>query len=891
MGKSRLISEFHQAIQLDTGPAPQWLEGHSQSYETSVPFAPFIHLFHRYFNLQPDANAQDQYNQLVVGLRPCFAARTEEVAPFFASLLDIPLQGEAADRTKYLPPPQLRGQIFTQIAELLNQLAKSGPVVLYLDDLHWSDPTSIDLLQSLLPLTDQSPLMILTAFRPRREEVSWGFHEQAQREYSHRYQAVSLNPLDAAHARELVSNLLKIDELPENVRAKILERSEGNPFFVEEIIRSLIDNKLVVMVADHWQVTREIKHIDLPDTLAGVITARLDRLDDTTKHLLQAASVLGREFAVDILSEIVETPAQLDAGLVELQRRELVREKSRTPRRTYTFKHVLTQEAAYNSILLGNRRVFHRLAAEALIRHIPEAAAEIARHLLDARQMNQAMPYLVEAGERAARAYSTGEASEYFRQVLAKKDIISDLALLRRAYEGLGGTLAFANRIDEALEIYKEMLELAESHADIAMQISALNKTASVTALHMGEFQQADRLLIQADNLTRQYNEKSGVAETNLLRCQMCTAQADFENVVKHMDEVIQVGQEMGSKEYIALGLEHVATSLVYMMEFEESRRRAAEGLEMARIVEDRAHEAWLLSLAIPINHMHAGNPEAAVTALKQGLEIATLIGDLGTQAVSAYLLAEIARGRGEYERALEYGQRALSAGMPLEQYQPFFLVPALGVMGSIYLDLGPQFSDKIAEFHLHALHLLESPNAGITGAVAWADLGHCALTLGDLTIAEQVLDKGINFPSIFSFLERPRHLSGVAWLACARGDFDKAKRLADEAQRYVEDHSLRYHGPLTSLIQGKVYLASGDLESGLVVLEQAREEAQELGMRPLIWQAHAAAVDGLVAAGRLEEAEVERQAAEGMVIEIANHIADLELRDTYLRNALRSIH
>lgn len=891
LGKSRLAAEFRKQLDGTTSEGLQWLEGRTLSYDATVPFVSFTNLLSSYFDLQSAESDRMRYRQLTSRITALFGERGEEVAPFVASMLGLPVEGDAAERVRFLSPQQLRAGIFAQAGRLLERVAAIGPTVLYLDDLHWADPTSIELLLSLLPLVERCPLLVLAAFRPRRQERSWEFHAHAEREFSHRYQALQLAPLDHAQARQLVSSLLQIDDLPEKVRQKILDKSEGNPFFVEEVIRSLLDNRLVVRVDDRWVATREIETIELPDTLVGVITARLDRLEDSTRHILQTASVLGREFSADILAAIVETPEILEDCLVELQRRELVREKARFPQRLYSFKHVLTQEAAYGSILLSSRRELHRRAAGALIEFSPEAAADIARHLLEARQAARAVPYLVLAGEAAARAYANGEAQDFFKQVLAHQQVVGDLSLLQRAYEGLGNTLVFTSEIEQALNTFHDMEAQADLSGSTSMKISALNNLASITGLHLGQFQPAELLLQQAEQLSRRSNELSAIPFTNLIRCQMCTAQGDFENVVKFMGDVVAIGRQLNRPAYIAQGLEHVASSLVYMLQFDEARRRAEEGLAVAREIGDREHEAWLLSMAIPLIELHAGNPQAAVEALEQGLRIGTKIGSLEAEGIAAYMLADIARRRGEYELALSCGHRSLEVMLPAEEYLPFFLVPVLGCLGSIYQEISPQFVDEIGRFHLHALRLLESPFAAMTGAVAWADLGFCAIAMGDRQLAGQVLQKGLSTPNTWSQLERPRHLAGLAWLASDRGEHAQAIRLAEESLAYVQQHALRYHQPLVLFVSGKVLAAGGQLEAGMACLEQSLEGARHFNFRPLIVSAHTAAAQALAAAGRLEQADIQRHAARQMVAEIAGLFEKPDLREIYLRSALGNTH
>jgi class 3 adenylate cyclase/tetratricopeptide (TPR) repeat protein len=891
LGKSRLITEFSRALLADSEAHPTWLEGRSLSYETGIPFAAFIDLFKAFFGYDPGDSKAAKYERVESRCESLFPGRGQEIAPFFGTLLGLQLTGEAAERVRYIEPPRLRGIIFAQTASLLEALmvgeadsqATVRPAILFLDDLHWADPTSLDLLQSLLPLTDRLPLMVITAFRPRRMEPSWGFHEYATREYSHRYQMISLAPLDGGQSSELVANLLAVEDLPKKTRQMIMEKSEGNPFFIEEIIRSMLDRGLIVQENSHWRATQEIERIDFPGTLNGVITARLDRLEDSARLILQSAAVLGREFSLEVLSELVDAPEMVEQTLTELQRRELVREKSRFPEPRFAFKHVLTQEAAYDSILLSNRRELHRMAADSLAKRHPEAAAEIARHLLEARQVGRAVPYLVQAGDLAARAYAITEAIHNYQKAIDHLDTVDDPDLVRRAYEGLGSVLLFSNQIPEALQTYQDLLAIGEAKAHMATRLSAMNKLAGVYALRMGDFQKGEALLAQVNSLSRQQDDKSAIPEASLIHCQICTARADFKSVVDTMAEVVALGKEMSNREYVMLGLEHVATSLVYMIQFDQALIKAEEGLRVARELGDQEHEAWMLAMPIAMCHIRNGDFTAARDALQEGLQIGRKIGSLFPQITAAYLLGELDRWQGEYESALSHGQLSLEAALPMEFIAPFMLVLALGSLGIAYLEISPKFTDKIAEFHLHALHLLESPMGAMGGGTAWSDLGLCALALGDLKTAEACIEKGLNYPNLFMYLERPRQLAGAALLSSTKGDHSRAVKRAEEACREAGKSAMRHFTPFTSLVLGQVLVARGDYKAGLAVLEQAEAEARSLGMRPIQFQAYREMGRALDRLGQADDAEAKRSEAMAVKDEIANLFEDQELRQAYL--------
>jgi tetratricopeptide (TPR) repeat protein len=193
------------------------------------------------------------------------------------------------------------------------------------------------------------------------------------------------------------------------------------------------------------------------------------------------------------------------------------------------------------------------------------------------------MPYLVAAGRGAARAFASAEAMAFYERALALLPETGDLVQARLAYEGLGGMLAASGRIPEALATYEAMLAAAEAGGDRPMQVSALNKIAATYALHMGQFQAAEAYLRRAERLGKAERDASGVAELSIIRCQMCTAMADFDGVIRYMGEVLQLGEELGEQKHIALALEHVSSSLMLMARFDEAWEKVQEALAVQR--------------------------------------------------------------------------------------------------------------------------------------------------------------------------------------------------------------------------------------------------------------------------------------------------------------------
>jgi class 3 adenylate cyclase/tetratricopeptide (TPR) repeat protein len=880
LGKSRLVTE------LRTSPTPVaggkakllWLEGRSLSYETSAPYAPFIDLFGRYLDLQADKQRYDTIKSRVTAVAP---QQVAEIAPFLATLLNVEPSGVDSERIRYLEPPQLRDGVFQAVVQIVELLASEQPVILVLDDVHWIDPTSLELLQELLPITERAMLMIVALFRPRRQEPSWRFHEHAGRDFGRRYKSIALQQLDGGYAQELIENLLHVEDLPERVRNMILDKAEGNPFFMEEVIRSLLDAGLIVNEDGRWRAVKEIEKTTVPDTLAAVITTRLDRLDEESRQVLQTASVIGRDFPFNTLSEIHEPAEVVDPSLISLQRRELIRERSL---REYTFKHALTQETVYASLLLKARRQLHLRVAECLETNTPKPVADIARHYLEARQPERALPYLIDAGDNAARAYSTPEAIAYYKQALGVAETTDNLLLARRAFEGLGGAYTFANDVPAAVETYQVMLARAEEQEDVPMQVSALNKLSFVTAMRMGQFEQADGYLAEADRRARTDEDKAGLSEMSIIRCMMCTAVADFEGVVRYMDEAVALGKDLDEQTQMVMGLAHIASSQLFMLQFEEAWGSAQEGLALSREIGDLEHEAEILGLTAPLYHVRNGDFEAAQEAAETGIEIARRIGALAPEEFGLRNLALIAQQRGEYETAINTLRQFRDVAQKRDSV--WSVVEALCETASAYLDISPAFIDRITGYHDEALELLEHPAGAMMGASAWAELGYCMQTIGNLDEASELFEKGLTIPTITGNLERPRLLIGSALLALSRNDTAGAERLLGEARALIQQHSLENNYPLLLNAEAKLRQASGDLEEALALLSRAEELAREMGLRPLVWRSSAAAAAILNELGRESEAEEKRRSAQVMIEEIAGLFEDPSLSQKFLDNA-----
>ena len=311
IGKSRLLAEFRRWVTDDArgdaeaGAPGTWLEGRCVSYGRNLPYHLLQDLVR--FTLQiPFAESETEAR---AGLDRELAALLQEdardTAPFLAHLLALPLHPEEADRA-LLDPETMQGRYIASIHRVVRALSNRGPVVLICEDLHWADPASVVSMGQLLPLAAQHPVFFIAALRADADSPGWRLVTEGREQLGERLVEMHLQPLSDTDSRDLVSNLLEIESLPDHVRESILERAEGNPFFVEEVIRMLIERGVIQRHDDQWVATAEVSSVEIPETLHGLLLARIDQLPDDAKRSLRVASVIGRQFPVRVLERVVE---------------------------------------------------------------------------------------------------------------------------------------------------------------------------------------------------------------------------------------------------------------------------------------------------------------------------------------------------------------------------------------------------------------------------------------------------------------------------------------------------------------------------------------------------------------------------------------------------------
>ena len=313
LGKTRLISEWKTRVlssapedSSDRSPGVGWAEGRCLSYGQELAYHLLLDLLRSLLEVPPSAGQAELRSSLSKLTNEFFSAPDSDVYTFLGHLLSVQLEPKALERISQLDPQVLQRHYLAAMEQLLRAISSRQPLVLVLEDIHWADSSSVELLVKLLNLIYDIPLLFCFITRPEREAPGWKLVAAARDIMGESLTELTLKPLSEADSRQLVRNLLEIESLPEHIRSLILAKAEGNPFFVEEVIRMLIDRSAIVKQDGAWAATREIAAVDIPDTLQGLLLARIDRLPEDTRYILRVASVIGRQFPSSVLERVLQ---------------------------------------------------------------------------------------------------------------------------------------------------------------------------------------------------------------------------------------------------------------------------------------------------------------------------------------------------------------------------------------------------------------------------------------------------------------------------------------------------------------------------------------------------------------------------------------------------------
>ncbi len=415
IGKTRLVRDVVRAADGRIGV----LEGHGASYASGFPLWPVRDLLRGWLDMPVAAGEAQVRLELKARLAELFGEPGERYV-FLASVLGLrPESDGAGDLIGELSRENVQERTVEALSGLFAAIAERRPLLVVLDDLHWADAATLALVEGLLEVTESASVGLALLYRSERDSGAWRLAERARQRFPHRFQEVELRALPADAAARLADEAAR-GTLPGELGELLVERSGGNPFFVEEAVHDLLERDVLERNGDGFVLRVDAAQVAVPVAVTSALQARLDRLGPEARQVVSIAAVIGRRFGVDLLGRVLPADT-VRAGLVELLRAELIAEQRRRPVPEYRFRHGLVQEVAYGSLLEADRRAAHGQVADALEAiaaesDTPTPAPVLARHLAEADLPERAANALIAAGDLARAIWATDEAVAHYRE-------------------------------------------------------------------------------------------------------------------------------------------------------------------------------------------------------------------------------------------------------------------------------------------------------------------------------------------------------------------------------------------------------------------------------------------------------------------------------------------
>jgi len=727
LGKTRLLEEVR--IEWEALGGGPWSESRAQSYGGATPY-----LLHRQSIFDACGVRSDDPPAVVRERVETAFTRVGQDAEAIATLgwmLGISPEGQQ-------PPPAelLRERIVRTTRDLIRSRSTEGPSVITYDDLHWGDPASVDLIGEILVTAEDSPILFIWTMRPERESAAWRLKERAERDYPHLYHELTVAPLDTDACRLLLEALMPGARLPETLVTQVLDRAEGNPLFVEELVRAM-EEQGVVRREGETVVAGRTGDLRLPETVQGIVAARIDRLDPASRKTLQLASVIGRTFDYDVLKSIDDADG-LDRRLIGLQRSELIRELQREPDRKFAFRHALTQEAAYESLLQRRRRDVHRIVAEILELKYQarqeEFAGIIGRHFADAEDP-RAVGYLRIAGDRALSVYALADALENYRAAMALTSKPTEPELVTAVALGLGRVQEYQGDYGDALATYEALEQQARDRGSPSMEAAGLTQRIIIlaTPTDRRDLPAAAQLLERARPLAQQGDPRVQ-ARLAWAHMQVATWSGNGDEAIAAGKEAVRIAREHGLRDVLALALNDLGRAIMSTGLTADALAPQLEAIALLRELDDKP----MLADALGARAMLALSDQDLETAITATTEQRALADEIHNDWSRSFADMNAARARseaGDFNAGIELFQSGVTYGD-----RAGFMVAQVGLraeLAKLYWEAGDQ-PRAVEQLHA-ALRVAEQKGSELlvwpAGQGVWL-----ALESGDRSAAEEWL-------------------------------------------------------------------------------------------------------------------------------------------------------
>jgi predicted ATPase len=835
IGKSRLLLELRRRV----ADGAAWQEGHCLSFGKAMAFHPLVDLLQRQFGVE-EGDAEAAIAAKIERGVTAVGAAVGPVAPYLRALLSVD-PGDADVRA--MSPAQRRGETLEALRRLLVHAADQRPQVLVIEDLHWIDGASEQFLTALVDSVPALRVLLIFTYRP-------GYASPfGERTYFTRVVPAALSADDSAR---MAAAVLATDALPAELRALVAAKAEGNPFYVEELIKSFEETGVLRRKDGGYELARPVTELSVPGTIHDVIAARIDRLEEAPKRTLQLASVIGREFTRRLVDRLAEIRERNDDLLRELTTLELIHERRLYPELAYMFKHALTQDVAYASLLVQRRKELHGLIGLAIEELYPDRLPEhyemLAHHFSLAEDWERALDYLLKAAGKASQAFGLRQAIDLYGEALEAARRLGDrvpdatLMFIRRARADLYFGIGDFDRSRAEAEV---LVELARRVQDRPAEAGALVQIANAFQWKE-DFPAALERAREAIEIAETSGAQAPLGGALHVRGYVQLMSGRLEAGEEDLGRALAIGRAGGETNRQALVLHALALRRCWQGEYRASLELANEAAQISR--DHRLASPLLRSLwNIGVAQADLGDYDRALAALAEGLALAEKVGDYAMISRLRNTLGWLRIDCGDFapgielsERSYEETNRSSLGGHGTGAERRAFIRINEADAWMAQADFG-----SAARALEEALHTVQHPPP--SRWMTWRYSAHCYASL--------------------------------AQLALLKGDPERARRLADQSLESSVPTGSRKYESWAWRIKGESATARRAWEEAEDALGRARALAETIGQPRQTWMSQIAIGRLQAARGRREEALGHYRAAWTIIVGLRASTRDRNLR------------
>jgi class 3 adenylate cyclase/tetratricopeptide (TPR) repeat protein len=699
VGKSRLLLEFRNSL-----PAGEfsYLEGRCFQYGGSMAFLPIVDILRSCFRIEEGLPEVAVTGKIKDKLKEFDEELLKFTLPAFQDLLSLRFEDES---WLHLGAQEKRERAFEAIRNLLVSFSRNKPLVVAIEDLHWMDKTSEEFLTFFIDKLAHCRILLILLYRAEYT------HQWGSKSY---YSKIGLDQLTTESSAELISTILEGSEVGSDLKQLIIKQAAGHPLFIEEFTHSLWENGLIERQEDRFILSRKFKDVQVPDSIQGIIASRMDRLEGNLKRTLQVASVVGRDFAFRILQAASGMQEELKAHLLSLQGLEFIYEKQLLPELEYIFKHVLTQEVAYQSLLLKKRKKLHERIGQAIEQIYADRLEEyyeiLAHHYAHSHNFESAFQYLKRSGQKAMRKNSTWEALDYYEKAIAVLERLpgnhdQKRKKLEVTYLTISPLIALGFP-DKSLSILEQGERLAKDLAD-ERRLFRFRTNIGFLYCTNGNYLEARPYIEQAFDASEKLHDIDLMGQ-----------------VIPDLYTVyLAAGEHMKSVDVISDVIDRI-----------EKNQRQKDFFGGPTNIYPTLHSFCGLSLG------WTGNFKKALTFCEKGNLAATATNDARTLGLCDWLLGAVLLFKGELEPAKVHLESAVKYNEKLKH------TPSLPLSYS-WFGLASGLAGDSATGCRHAekgLKIQSDTGYKYLGSIGWFCLGVCLAESGEFEAAGRKLEKGL---------------------------------------------------------------------------------------------------------------------------------------------------